>query len=161
MVVTDSANQTQKVAFDFSKRLRGGEILALFGDLGSGKTTFIQGLAQGLGIKKRIISPTFVLVRQYPIPPRPPAQAQALRARPKPYTLYPRPYVFCHIDLYRLGEIKEIENLGIEEIFSDKNAIVAIEWADRLGKNLPKRAIRIYFEHIRANQRRIKMKNVK
>src|SRR3989304_4088863 len=78
--ITQNARQTQKLAERFSRKIKampagrqGGEVLALYGELGSGKTTFVQGLARGLGIKKRILSPSFTLIRQYKIsPPRSP-----------------------------------------------------------------------------------------
>ena len=72
--ITNSSKETQILAESFVKRLKAGDVLALYGNLGSGKTTFVQGLAKGLGIKKRIISPTFVFVRQYKVsPPRSPS----------------------------------------------------------------------------------------
>ena len=66
-IITNSFTETQQVGFDFAKKLQGGEVLALYGDLGSGKTTFMQGLAKGLGITKNIISPTFIIMRTYEI----------------------------------------------------------------------------------------------
>lgn len=65
--ITNSSEETKKIAENFAKKLKGGDIVALYGELGSGKTTFVQGLAKGLGIKKRIISPTFIIVRSYKI----------------------------------------------------------------------------------------------
>lgn len=132
---TENTHQTQKLAERFAKRLKGGDVLALYGQLGSGKTTFIQGLARGLGIKKRILSPSFTLIRPYAIPHR-------------PYALY-------HIDLYRLNSLQEAEGLGLEEVFADKNAIVAIEWAEKIKEILPAKRWDIYFEYENDGRRRI------
>ncbi|MCL5675855.1 MAG: tRNA (adenosine(37)-N6)-threonylcarbamoyltransferase complex ATPase subunit type 1 TsaE [Patescibacteria group bacterium] len=117
-------------------------VLCLYGDLGAGKTTFTQGLAEYFGIS-RIISPTFVLIRQYPL-----TNFKFQISNFKLTTLY-------HIDLYRLGNIEEIKNLGIEEIMADKNNVVVIEWADKLKKLLPKNRTDIYFKYISDEEREI------
>lgn len=136
-VITKSASETQKLGEKISADLKPGNLLALYGELGSGKTTFIQGLARGLGIKKRIISPTFVFIRQYPF---------GFKSR----TLY-------HVDLYRINEAIEAKGLGLEEIFTDKDSMVVIEWADRIKEILPKKRIDVYFEYLEENQRKIKI----
>src|SRR6266404_1307525 len=64
-ITTNSFKETQQIGFDFAKKIKGGQVLALYGDLGSGKTTFMQGLAKGLGITRNIISPTFIIMRSY------------------------------------------------------------------------------------------------
>ena len=138
-VLTHSPRETQKLGEKISADLKLGDILALYGELGSGKTTFIQGLARGLGIKKRVISPTFVFIRQYPVA----GHRSAV--------------TFYHVDLYRINEVTEAKGLGLEEIFADPDAIVVIEWADRIKEILPKKRIDIYFEYIGENQRKIKI----
>lgn len=115
---TDSAYETLQLAKKFAKKLS-SRILLLEGDLGSGKTTFVQGFARGLGVKEKVLSPTFVLIRQYQIPNN--------------------SSVLYHIDLYRIEKFKE---LGLKEILSNKNNVVLIEWAEKL-KELPKGAIKI------------------
>lgn len=134
-VITKSAKETQSLGEKIAADLKPGNLLALYGELGSGKTTFIQGLARGLGIERRVISPTFVFVRQYP---------------------FSSGKTFYHIDLYRISEITEARGLGLEEIFADKKAITVIEWADRIKEILPKKRIDIYFEYLDENKRRIK-----
>jgi tRNA threonylcarbamoyladenosine biosynthesis protein TsaE len=114
-------------------------ILCLYGDLGSGKTTFIQGLAKGLGIKKRVISPTFMLIRMYQQEHR----TKCIEQR------------FYHIDLYRINKVGEAKGLGLEEIFNEPKAIIAIEWAERIKEILPKKRIDIYFDYVSENQRKI------
>lgn len=140
--ITDSNIETQKVAENFVprsgillRRTRNPIIIALYGELGSGKTTFVQGLAKGLGIKRRIISPTFVIVRSYKLGAR----------------------SFYHIDLYRIENEREIEGLGIEEVMNDPQNIVAIEWAEKIAKLLPKKRADIYFEYLSENKRKIKI----
>jgi tRNA threonylcarbamoyladenosine biosynthesis protein TsaE len=118
--------------------LKGGETLALTGELGSGKTTFIQGLAEGLGIKGRIISPTFILMRKY----------------------MASKFDFYHIDFYRLedGLENEVKNLGIDDTWGKKDNIVAIEWAEKIKKSIPGNAIWIKFENRGENERKILIK---
>ena len=132
-IITKSAQQTQKLGEKIGRDLKPPVIIALYGELGSGKTTFIQGLAKGLGIKKRITSPTFVFVKKY-----------------KPN--------FYHIDLYRIEETKEVKSLGLEEIFSEPKAVVAIEWAEKIKEILPKNRIDIWFNYLNQKQRKIEVK---
>jgi tRNA threonylcarbamoyladenosine biosynthesis protein TsaE len=132
--ITQSSGETQRLGQKIGLDLKSGKIkkriLCLFGDLGAGKTTFIQGLAKGLGIKKRITSPTFVFVKKYGL-------------------------AFYHVDLYRIEKIEETKGLALEEIFSDPKVIVAIEWAEKIEKILPKKRIDICFEYLSENQRKI------
>ena len=113
--------------------------IILWGPPGSGKTTFIQGLAQGLGVKKRVISPTFIFIRQYPL------SKKGFKT-------------FYHIDLYRINNETEVEGLGLEEIFADKESISVIEWADRIKKILPQKRMELFFEYLDEDQRKIKIK---
>lgn len=128
-----------------ANNLKGGETLFLTGDLGSGKTTFIQGLARSLGIEKRVISPTFILMRKYDIP---------LLHQPKGINN------FYHIDLYRLeGKVEsELRNIGVEDIWGKKENIVAIEWAEKATGIYPKGTIWIKFELVGKNKRKISIK---
>lgn len=116
--------------------MKKGGILGLSGNLGSGKTTFTKGLALGLGIKKIISSPTFVVYSRYNIP------------RSRKMQLY-------HFDLYRINNIAELVELGFQEIINNPKNITVIEWAEKIGKKLPKRTIRIKFEHGKRQQERI------
>ncbi len=124
--ITNSSEETKKLAENLAKQITQG-VIALSGDLGAGKTTFVQGFAKGLGIKDSIISPTFVLIRQYK-------------------NLY-------HVDLYR---INTFDHLGLEEILSNPNNIVLIEWAEKL-KKLPKGTIKISIQIQGPNTRIIKI----
>ena len=131
--ITKSANETQILGKKFSASLTGGETIALIGELGAGKTTFAQGLAQGLGIEGRIVSPTFILMRTYG-------------------NLY-------HIDLYRLEKDidEEVKNLGLTDIWGKKENIVVVEWAEKITEMLPENTIWINFE-ILDNGRKITIK---
>ena len=134
-IKTSSTKETQTLASQIAKQIKNGGVVALYGKLGAGKTIFAQGFAKDLGISEKIISPTFVLIRQHPIPNT--------------------KQIFYHIDLYRLEDTKGI---GIEEIINNKENIVLIEWADRL-ENLPKNAIKITIEKLSADQRQITIEN--
>ena len=146
--ITKSAEETKRLAESLAKKLKGGGVLCLYGELGSGKTTFVQGLAEGLGIKKRVLSPTFVLMRSYEF-------------RPDGLTKKPVGSIqFYHVDLYRINNSQEAEMLGLQEIFNNPQNIVAIEWAERIKDILPPKRTEVYFEHIDENTRRIKVKNL-
>lgn len=132
---TKTLEETQRIAFDLAKSLKEGDVLCLYGELGSGKTTFVQGLAKGLGIKKRIISPTFIIARQY---------------RLKDLTFY-------HIDLYRAQAYNDLLSVGIGEILGDLGNIVAIEWAEKLNELLPKKRIDLKFRLINDDTREIEL----
>ncbi len=162
--ITNSFEETQKVGEDFVSTYLQGEalrkkqalILALHGDLGCGKTTFVQGLAKGLGIKRRIISPTFIIVRKYNFRNYSSSKAQRSREVIKANSSRKaRTINFYHIDLYRIENQKDIKMLGIEEIMSDPKNIVVIEWAEKIKDLLPKERIVIHFKYMSDNKRKI------
>ncbi len=130
-IITNSAIETKKFAGNFAKKLKKGDILCLVGGLGAGKTTFIQGLAKGLGIKEDVSSPTFVLLNRYK----------------GKLPLY-------HFDLYRLDNTDEIRNLGYEEFFYG-DGITVVEWAEKLKELMPKKYIEIKFKILGKNKREI------
>lgn len=136
-ILTNRFTETQKAGFEFAKKIKQGGVIALHGNLGAGKTTFVQGLAKGLGIEKKIISPTFIIVRKYEI-------------KPKSDILYPTS--FYHIDLYRVESGRDVAGLGLEEILNEKTNIVAIEWPEKIKELLPENVIDIYFEYQSADQ---------
>ena len=139
-ITSKSKEETQEIAEKFAKDLKGGEVLCFYGNLGTGKTTFIQGLAKGLEIKQNITSPTFVLMKKY--------RSKKQEARIKNLNFY-------HLDCYRLGSVEEAQDLGIEEIWDDKKNVIAIEWADKINDILPKERVDICFEHVDENKRKI------
>lgn len=111
-------------------------VLALKGDLGSGKTTFAQGFLRGLGIRARVNSPTFILIKRYKL--KTSSKGGSASGR-KNYNLA------FHIDCYRIKKPKELLDLGLREILSDPQNIVLIEWAERISRTLPKSAKKIRF----------------
>lgn len=137
-IITKSKNETIELGESIVSRLHGGEVVALFGELGAGKTTFVQGMAKGLRIKRRILSPTFIIVRHYPI------------ANNKSFN------VLYHIDLYRLKDPQELQGLGLTELFASSDSIVVVEWPERLGTFLPQKRREIYFKYISDQEREIK-----
>ena len=143
-IVTNSFEETQQAGIIFAKSLLDKHaplVILLFGDLGAGKTTFMQGLAKGLGITRRLISPTFIIVRKYEIPG---SKTQDVRIK----QLY-------HIDLYRTQTVNDLKSLGIKEILQQKDAIVAIEWPEKLGELSPKNRWEITFTTLGENARSI------
>lgn len=135
-VLSKSSRQTKKIAKNFSKSLKPGDVVALRGDLGVGKTTFVQGLAEGLQIIEKITSPTFVFMRSYPI-----------RTDGRQIQLH-------HIDLYRGQAGSDYKALGLEEIING-NDIAVLEWAGKIEEGLPKRRIDIKISRIDERTRRI------
>jgi tRNA threonylcarbamoyladenosine biosynthesis protein TsaE len=138
-IITESAEETKEfgeaLAHDVGKRGASvPHIICLYGDLGLGKTTFVQGFAKGLGIPTRLLSPTFIIVRRY--------------------QLEEQQRFLYHLDLYRIKEAKDMATLGLEEIFTDTNNIVVIEWADRLGALLPKARLDMRFSSGSGEQER-------
>jgi len=140
--LTKSPSQTKKLGQELAKKLLKSNpknqalVLALEGELGGGKTTFLQGLAKGLGIKQRILSPTFVILKKFQIPSN-------------------RFQYFYHLDCYRIEKPKEILDLNFKEIISDPKNIVAIEWADKIKKILPKETMFLEFKSVDKNKRKI------
>ena len=127
-----SAKKTIDIGKSLGKHLLPGSIICLTGELGAGKTWFIKGLAEGLGIKsKEIHSPTFIIIREH-------------KGR---IPLY-------HIDLYRIGFIDDIRDIGMEEIMYG-NGVTAIEWAERISDVLPDERIDISLRWIDEKSRQI------
>jgi len=131
---TSSPQETIEFAKHFAASLKPGTVLCLEGQLGSGKTTFIKGLAEGLGLKhpEQVKSPTFVLMHIY-------------KAK---MSLY-------HFDCYRLSSQEELENIGFQDFVNDPHAISCVEWAEKAGDLIPQDAHHLHFETLGATQRRI------
>ncbi len=125
-ILTGSAIETKNFAKNFAKELRIGTIVALIGDLGSGKTTFAQGFAEGLDIFESIVSPTFKLVSEY--------DGEKCK--------------LIHVDTYRLDGIEDFLNICGEDIIRTPGAIILIEWADKIIDILPPETVQINFQRV-------------
>ena len=143
-VITKSAEETKRIAANLAKEvkkqrlLKYAFIIVLEGNLGSGKTTFIQGLASGLGVKEKVLSPTFLILKQFPI---------ALKNYKN----------FYHIDAYRLKNSAEILELGFKDLIKNPENIIIIEWADKIRRLLPKKTLWIKFSNLKGDKRKIQI----
>ncbi len=132
--ITKSTEETKRLAVELAGKIQKGSVLALYGDLGSGKTTFTRYFVEALGLKNRVQSPTFVVARRYGD--------------------------VNHVDLYRLTNEEEARDIGIEEMLFDQNSITLIEWPEIIENILPEKTIKIYFEYIDENTRKITIENL-
>lgn len=140
-IITKNSEETKKMGESFAQKLKNGTTILLFGDLGAGKTTFVQGFAEGLGIKDRILSPTFVLQRIHDV------DHENIKR-------------LNHMDLYRIEDPVAIENLGIEELYDDPQSVTVIEWADRLLNFNPKKGYRIFIKSLGDYEREINIEEI-
>jgi tRNA threonylcarbamoyladenosine biosynthesis protein TsaE len=132
--ITKNAEDTRAAGEAFVATLTAGSVVALHGPLGSGKTTFVQGMARGLGLEDQVTSPTFALVQEYGRPPK-----------------------LIHIDCYRESDLNRWQGLGLQEYF-DLDAITVIEWAEIIAPLLPIDTLNIQFEHgAGMTQRRVEL----
>lgn len=144
--ITKNSKETGRLAQVLAKELSrkapkdGALVIGLEGELGAGKTTFIKAFAKGLGIKEKVLSPTFVLMKIYKI-------------KSSNYQF------LIHIDAYRLKDHRDLLPLGIKDILNDPKNIVLIEWSDRVEKVLPKKYVKIHFDHVDGNTRKITIWN--
>lgn len=111
--ISNSYEDTQIIAADFSKDLKSGDVICMYGDLGAGKTAFVQGLAKGLGIQEPITSPTFTIVNEY-------------RGR----------LMLYHFDVYRIADSDEMFEIGYDE-YIDGDGVCVIEWPQLISDILP------------------------
>ena len=137
-LVTHSADETQALGVELGRRLAPGEVVAFYGDLGSGKTCMIQGICQALKVTDYVTSPTFILINEY---------GGKLGGRIVPV---------YHFDLYRLGGPDELEALGAEEYFYGCGVCV-VEWAERAGDLLPEGCRKVRLEYLEGDERRIEI----
>ena len=135
MYLSKTAQKTEEIAKKLAKHLEDTNIIYLYGDLGSGKTTFTKAFVEALGIEKfHVKSPTYTYIREYKLKDR---------------NIY-------HIDLYRIAEIDELLFQEIEELTENPNNILIIEWADKLQTKLNAKSLDVYFKYVDENQREIK-----
>lgn len=139
-MIAHSPEQTRAIAALLGRRLSGGDLVLLRGGLGMGKTTFIQGLARGLGVRDLVTSPTFTLVMEH-----------VVDERADPFTLR-----FYHIDLYRLEHgAAEALAFGLEEYLLDDAAVTAIEWPEHAVEALPAEFLLVELSPLADTKRRL------
>ena len=134
--ITWSARETSNLGRELAARLKGGEVVCLYGNLGSGKTTFISGVVNYFRPKTRVLSPTFIIVRHYR------------------FDKAPIKNLF-HADLYRLDNKSSIKSLGLVEYWADPHSVFLMEWADKMAGQLPEKRIDISFRITGRDRREI------
>lgn len=134
--ITTSEKQTFDLARDYASRLQGGEVVALQGDLGAGKTVFVKGLAQGLGCQKNISSPTFVLMKVYGI------NSSSIK-------------YFCHVDAYRINSEEDLLAIGLQDYLGREDTVTVLEWAEKITGIIPKKSQKIKIEYLSEFQREL------
>lgn len=132
--ITNSPEETQNLAKLIATDFKKGGVVALIGELGAGKTTFTQGFAKSLGITDKVISPTFVLMRIHP-----------LNNKQKLF----------HLDLYRLEGKIDLKEIGLEEIISNPENIVLIEWAEKIIDQLPENVTKVEIKKLPSEMREV------
>lgn len=136
-LVSHSAEATQALGRALIDLLPDGALVALYGDLGAGKTCLVRGMAEAAGMADRVTSPTFTLVHEY------------RGAR----TLY-------HLDLYRMTSPEQVLHLGYEDLFDPKDGLCVVEWAERAEGMLPERRVDIRLAHETGDARKIEIENL-
>ena len=133
--IVNSLEETEKLAKNFAKKLKIGQVVLLNGDLGAGKTTFTQFVFSALGVKESVTSPTFAILKTYK----------------------GSECVLHHFDMYRIGEEEAIES-GFDEILSDRNSIIFVEWSENTASLLPKETICVNIKLLADDRREFEIK---
>ena len=137
-MISKSDKETKEFAKDLINNLKGPTVLALEGELGAGKTTFVQGLAAELGVEKRVLSPTFVFLRSYGL------KNSSFKK-------------FHHFDLYRCTSIEDVKSIGFEEVLQEENSLVVIEWPEVARTLLTENILWVRFKKLGENEREIEV----
>ena len=136
IVKTNSEAETEALGERLAKCLRAGAVVALYGDLGAGKTAFVRGMARGLDIRESVSSPTFTIVNEYPGDP-----------------------ALFHFDMYRLKNAEELYGIGWED-YLDRNGICVTEWSERIEEALPEDAVRGTISRLSDSERSIRVEGM-
>ena len=129
-IITKSAEETQKFGSDFALKLKKGDVVALYGDLGSGKTQLVKGMCSQFGVKQVVNSPTFIIVNEY--------------SSEKFAKIY-------HFDLYRMKSYDDVIDMGFDDYMINGD-IVLIEWPEHIETALPDKTIKIHLAHSAENE---------
>ncbi len=141
-VITKSSEETKKIAAKLARKIaaktgaKKASVLALVGELGAGKTTFVQGFARALGVRIAVKSPTFLLMRSYKIK-------------------VPGHKFLCHIDCYRITGAEKLKPLDLKTLLNDPGNIVLIEWAERIPGTLPEHRMTVHIDHVGEHTRKL------
>ena len=133
--ITESEQSTKKLAAEFAKKLKGGEMVELIGELGSGKTTFVRGVVEALGSKARVKSPTFTIMNEYPV-----SKGKIKKV--------------IHLDFYRFEDPSQLEALALQD-YDKENTVVLMEWPDIFATAMFNPTHKIHFEFIDETTRQI------
>jgi len=142
-IISKSLKETESIARDFLEKISlslhdTALVIGLYGDLGSGKTTFVQDIAKIFGVKEFVTSPTFVIEKIYNIS-------------------HPAFKKIIHIDAYRIDSSKELLVLGWEDIINDEKNLILLEWPERVAEILPKNHAKVYFKFVSESEREIEI----
>ncbi|MDD2362477.1 MAG: tRNA (adenosine(37)-N6)-threonylcarbamoyltransferase complex ATPase subunit type 1 TsaE [Oscillospiraceae bacterium] len=138
-IVTKTPSETKSLGTALAKRLKGGDVVALYGGLGMGKTVFVKGLAAGLGLEDEVTSPTFALVHEY-------GRNSTIDGNPP----------LIHFDMYRVSGWDDLYSTGFFD-YLDAGGILVVEWSENIEAALPENTIRVYFEKPNEDCRRIEI----
>ncbi len=136
IVRTNTEEETEALGERLAKCLRAGAVVALYGDLGAGKTAFVRGMARGLDIRESVTSPTFTIVNEYPGDP-----------------------ALFHFDMYRLKNAEELYGIGWED-YLDRNGICVTEWSERIEEALPPDAVRVRILRLNDTERSVSIEGM-
>ncbi len=137
-IISKNEKETKNIGVSIGRSCKGGEVFLLSGDLGAGKTALSKGIAIGLGIKKNITSPTFIIMNVYKI-------KGSLRGIKN----------FVHVDVYRVIGKEDLYNIGLFDFLGEKDSVVVIEWGDKIKKFLAKKSINIKMKNLKEKSRSI------
>jgi tRNA threonylcarbamoyladenosine biosynthesis protein TsaE len=162
--ISKNTKETEEIAREFLDKLKplknGATIVGLYGDLGAGKTTFTQSVGKILNIKRKVNSPTFVIMKKYKLA----ISKNFLANKTKPVSAgenlqkWPAFKFLFHMDAYRLKNEKELLHLGWDEIISNKEHLVFVEWPENIIKSIPKKHHKIHIYHEKGNTRKFEIK---
>jgi len=136
-LISENEGETGDIAKKFAEGIRGGEIFALQGELGAGKTLFTKFFARALGVQEEVTSPTFMIMKNYN------------------FTKKDRNLNLIHIDAYRFEEPSEARSIGFEEMLNNPDNVIVVEWPERIWSLIPSRAKLIKIEYLDENRRSI------
>ncbi len=136
-LISSSEKETLSIGFEIGKKCKGSEIFSLSGNLGSGKTVISKGIARGLGLKKNISSPTFVILNKYKINNKTPIKN------------------LVHSDVYRIKNKKDLESIGFFEFIKNKDQVMIIEWGNKIKRYLPANTTYIKFFNLKNGNKKI------